>query len=199
MAERRKSGRATDDEELDREALTDDREPPDQDEQEAPGGVEPEPSGEGEPRLADEDEPRLADEGEPRLADEGEPRLADENEPRLADEDEPGLADEDESSANGRGTRRGRPAHGLTASEAAKTAMRQIVELTAKRAEGITRVQRTEDGWLIGVEVVEDRRIPSSADILATYEADIDADGELMSYQRVRRYARGRGDSSEES
>jgi hypothetical protein len=183
MAERRKSGRATDDEELDREALTDDREPPDQDEQEAPGGVEPEPSGEGEPRLADEDEPRLADEGEPRLADEG----------------EPGLADEDESSANGRGTRRGRPAHGLTASEAAKTAMRQIVELTAKRAEGITRVQRTEDGWLIGVEVVEDRRIPSSADILATYEADIDADGELMSYQRVRRYARGRGDSSEES
>jgi hypothetical protein len=199
MAERRKSGRATDDEELDREALTDDREPPDQDEQEAPGGVEPEPSGEGEPRLADEDEPRLADENEPRLADENEPRLADENEPRLADEDEPRLADEDESSANGRGTRRGRPAHGLTASEAAKTAMRQIVELTAKRAEGITRVQRTEDGWLIGVEVVEDRRIPSSADILATYEADIDADGELMSYQRVRRYARGRGDSSEES
>jgi hypothetical protein len=191
MAERRKSGRATDDEELDREALTDDREPPDQDEQEAPGGVEPEPSGEGEPRLADEGEPRLADEGEPRLADEGEPRLADEG--------EPGLADEDESSANGRGTRRGRPARGLTASEAAKTAIRQIVELTAKRAEGITRVQRTEDGWLIGVEVVEDRRIPSSADILATYEADIDADGELMSYQRVRRYARGRGDSSEES
>ena len=167
MAERRKSGRATDDEELDREALTDDREPPDQDEQEAPGGVEPEPSGENEPEPSGEGEPRLAD--------------------------------EDESSANGRGTRRGRPARGLTASEAAKTAMRQIVELTAKRAEGITRVQRTEDGWLIGVEVVEDRRIPSSADILATYEADIDADGELMSYQRVRRYARGRGDSSEES
>ncbi len=178
MVERRKSRRATDDEELDRDELIDEREPSDQDEQEAPGGVEPEPS--------------------------------DERAAELADAGGPELADADESSANGRGTRRGGPARrdrrharadksGLTASEAAKTALRQIVELTAKRAEGVTRVQRTEHGWLVGVEVVEDRRIPSSADILATYETNIDADGELMSYRRIRRYTRGRGDGSEES
>jgi len=162
MAERRRSRRATDDEELDRVELDD----------------EPEPSDEGESELAGEGEPELAGEAE--------------------------------SSANGRGSRGRRPARagtsrapdlhpsGLTAREAAKAALRQIVELTAKRAEGITAVQRTEDGWLIGVEVVEDRRIPSSADTLATYEATIDADGELMSYRRVRRYPRGRGDGSEE-
>ena len=50
----------------------------------------------------------------------------------------------------------------------------------------------TEDGWLVQVEVVEDRRIPSSADMLALYEAEIDGGGDLTSYRRMRRYAAGR-------
>jgi hypothetical protein len=65
--------------------------------------------------------------------------------------------------------------------------------------EGVTGVERTEDGWLAGIEVVEDRRIPSSADILATYEAALDTEGELLSYRRARRYPRGRGVDSRES
>ena len=83
-----------------------------------------------------------------------------------------------------------------TAREAAKAALRQVLELTSKPPESITGVQRTEDGWSVCFEVVEDRRIPSSADILATYESTIDSDGELMSYRRVRRYSRGRGNGS---
>jgi hypothetical protein len=86
-----------------------------------------------------------------------------------------------------------------TAREAARAALRQLVELTAKPPESITGVKRTNDGWSICFEVVEDRRIPSSADILATYEATIDSDGELMSFHRVRRYSRGRGDGNEVS
>jgi Gas vesicle synthesis protein GvpO len=82
----------------------------------------------------------------------------------------------------------------MTAGQAAKAALRQIAELTAKQPEGITGVERTKDGWTVGIELVEDQRIPSSADILATYETTIDADGELLSYLRVKRYARGRGD-----
>ena len=46
------------------------------------------------------------------------------------------------------------------------------------------------------MDVIEDRRIPSSTDILATYEAELDNDGELLSYRRVRRYSRGRGDNT---
>jgi hypothetical protein len=46
----------------------------------------------------------------------------------------------------------------------------------------------------VGVEVVEVSRIPDSADILAVYEARLDADGDLVSYRRVRRYARGQMD-----
>jgi hypothetical protein len=115
-------------------------------------------------------------------------RPAGRDEQEVVDEDttEPASPDEDEAVEED-----GSP---LTARQAARAALRQVVELTGKRAESITGVERREDGWTVSIEVVEDRRIPSSADILATYEAMIDGDGELMSYRRVRRYSRGRGD-----
>jgi hypothetical protein len=107
------------------------------------------------------------------------------------------------SGANGRQGVRQRPSPrrhpALTVKDAAKAALQQIVDLTAKPAETITGVERTEDGWTVGIEVVEDRRIPSSADILATYRAEMDQNGDLVSYHRVRRYPRGRGDSNEGS
>ena len=83
----------------------------------------------------------------------------------------------------------------LTANEAAREGLRQISELTGKRPEGVTGLERTDDGWVVGVEVVEDRRIPSSSDILAIYEAEFGTEGELVSYRRLQRYSRGRGDS----
>ena len=142
--------------------------------------------------VVEEDAPEAVD------RDEQEPLDEDEQEP-LDDEDEQELLDEDEPEPAGRGRdgngRAGRRRDSdLTAREAARAALRQVVELTGKDAESITDVDRTEEGWTIGVEVVEDARIPSSADILATYEARIDEDGELMSYRRTRRYSRGRGD-----
>lgn len=84
----------------------------------------------------------------------------------------------------------------LTAAQAGRQGLEQIADLTGKEPEGITGVERDEDGdgWKITVEVVEDRRIPSSSDILATYQTLIGPDGELASYRRVRRYSRGRGD-----
>lgn len=86
---------------------------------------------------------------------------------------------------------------GLTAAEAAQRGLRQIAELTGKETEGVTGVEPAEDGWIVGVEVVEDRRVPSSADLLATYQTELDISGEMLSYRRVRRYPRGRGDNGE--
>jgi hypothetical protein len=148
---------------------------------------------------ADRDQREMLDE-EPVAADEDELVDADEaGEPgdQVLDADEPEAADEDEPPGNGqrRPARRSRSA--MTAGEAAKAALREIAQLTAKEPEGVTGVERTEDGWTVGIELVEDQRIPSSADILATYEATVDADGELVSYRRVRRYARGRADAEE--
>ena len=55
-------------------------------------------------------------------------------------------------------------------------------------------VEPSGDGWLVTIDVVEDHRIPSSTDVLASYEAELGPDGDLIAYRRVRRYARGRGD-----
>jgi hypothetical protein len=86
--------------------------------------------------------------------------------------------------------------HGrLSAVQAGRAGLEQIAELTGRQPEGVTGVEPGEDGWIVSVEVVEDPRIPSSSDILATYETEFDLSGELLSYRRVRRYARGRGDS----
>ena len=87
----------------------------------------------------------------------------------------------------------------LSAPLAARAGLEQIVELTGKQAGGVTSLERVDDGWLVGVEVVEDRRIPSSSDILALYIAKLSGDGSLEGYHRARRYPRGRGDSGEVS
>jgi gas vesicle protein GvpO len=147
--------------------------------------------------LAEEpDDEELAADADEELAEEPEDELA-----MNADEDE--LVEEESTQADGndgRGTRR-RPRRadndGLTAAQAGQAALRQIAELTGKEAEGVTGVEPGEDGWVVGVEVVEDRRIPSSTDILATYETEISMDGDLLSYQRVKRYTRGRGDNGD--
>lgn len=80
------------------------------------------------------------------------------------------------------------------AAAAARAGLDGIIALTGKQAESVTAVEPAGEGWLIAVEVIEDQRVPSSADILATYEAELDGDGTLLAYRRTRRYARGRGD-----
>jgi Gas vesicle synthesis protein GvpO len=93
--------------------------------------------------------------------------------------------------ASNRGAKR------ITAAQAAQAGMRGLVDLIGKQPEGITSVEPSEDdGWLIGVEVIEDQRVPSSADVLAVYEAELDADGDLLSYRRISRYTRGSGDQT---
>jgi hypothetical protein len=84
----------------------------------------------------------------------------------------------------------------LTAAEVGRYGLEQIAELTGKDPEGVSGIEPAEDGWLVTVDVIEDHRIPSATDVLAMYETEIGPDGELISYRRVRRYARGRGDGT---
>ncbi|MEV0973125.1 gas vesicle protein GvpO [Microtetraspora glauca] len=85
----------------------------------------------------------------------------------------------------------------LTAATAGETGLRLISRLTAKETEAVTLVEPMGEGWVVHVEVVEDRRVPSSGDMLALYEAEMDGDGDLLSYRRVRRYRRGMIDDGE--
>jgi hypothetical protein len=81
--------------------------------------------------------------------------------------------------------------------DAAEAGLRQITDLTGREVQGVVSLEPAESGWVVGIEVVEDRRIPSSTDVLALYEAEIDADGDLLSYNRKRRYPRGKSDRGE--
>jgi len=73
----------------------------------------------------------------------------------------------------------------------AAEAAQQLVELTGRDVEGVTAMERTDDGWLVEVEVLEVRRIPDTTDVLGTYELTLDEDGEIDGYRRLRRYVRG--------
>jgi hypothetical protein len=85
----------------------------------------------------------------------------------------------------------------MPAREAAEVGLRQVADLTGREPQGVVSLEPAEDGWVVGVEVLEDRRIPSTADILALYEAEIDEGGDLIAYSRKRRYPRGKTDSGE--
>ncbi|MFI5718663.1 gas vesicle protein GvpO [Nocardia sp. NPDC051750] len=85
----------------------------------------------------------------------------------------------------------GRP---MTATAAASAAIEQLTALTSKSVEGVTSMEPLEDGRLVEIEVLEDHRIPSSSDMLALYEVEIDFDGNLLAYRRTARYARGSTD-----
>ena len=79
----------------------------------------------------------------------------------------------------------------MTGPRVAGEAVRQLLELTGKGAEGVIGLERTEDGWSVKIEVLELRRIPNTTDVLAIYEVTMDDDGELEGYRRLQRYVRG--------
>jgi len=87
----------------------------------------------------------------------------------------------------------------MTALTAGERGLRYIADLTVRDAEAVTLVEPADDGWTVHVEIVEDRRIPSSGDVLAVYEAELDEEGDLRSYRRLRRYRRGTSEIGEGS
>lgn len=70
----------------------------------------------------------------------------------------------------------------------------QLGELTGMTAESVSSFERTENGWVLRVEVLELARVPDTMSLLASYEVELDRRGELTGYRRLRRYERGRAD-----
>jgi Gas vesicle synthesis protein GvpO len=75
---------------------------------------------------------------------------------------------------------------------AARIAAENVLALTGRPPENVVSVARDEDGWQVGVEVLELRRIPDTTDILAIYEVAIDDNGEMVRCERAERYHRGK-------
>jgi hypothetical protein len=75
--------------------------------------------------------------------------------------------------------------------------MQQFAELTGRTPDSVTGARSLDgDGWSVLVDVVELERIPDSTSVLATYRVDLDNDGSITGYERLRRYTRGATDAT---
>ena len=83
------------------------------------------------------------------------------------------------------------PKPALTVVQVAQRAKQQLSQITGLEAATVSAVEAHEGGWKAYVNLVELRRVPSTSDVLATYEAITDAAGELVNYRRIRRFLRG--------
>jgi hypothetical protein len=75
----------------------------------------------------------------------------------------------------------------------------QLEDLLGRPVESVSSLERTHDGWVLALEVVELSRIPESTDVLASYEMELDDDLNLRRYQQARRYHRGRADRGDDA
>lgn len=73
--------------------------------------------------------------------------------------------------------------------------MPTVADIGRKAREGLSQVtgleigstldiEKSEEGWLVTMEMVEKHSIPEQMDILARYEATLDDDGELLEFKR---------------
>jgi hypothetical protein len=83
----------------------------------------------------------------------------------------------------------------LTGAEAVRSAREALQELTGKEPETVSGLSRDDDGsWTISLDVVELSRVPSTTDVLATYEIALDREGELVDMHRAKRYLRNQSE-----
>ncbi|WP_367319871.1 gas vesicle protein [Streptomyces sp. HUAS ZL42] len=89
----------------------------------------------------------------------------------------------------------GREEASSSPTELLRNARSQLTELTGMTAESVSSFERTEIGWTLEIEVLELERVPDTMSLLASYRVDLDPDGQLTGYRRIRRYERGRADA----
>lgn len=80
------------------------------------------------------------------------------------------------------------------AAQAMRSAAGSLQELLGRAPESVSALRRTDDGWEADVEVLELERVPETTSVLGSYHVTLDRDGELVGYERTRRYTRGQID-----
>ncbi|MCA6093253.1 gas vesicle protein [Streptomyces sp. SCA3-4] len=82
----------------------------------------------------------------------------------------------------------------VAATEAMRSAVEQLTELLGRQPESVSSLKPTEEGWQARVEVVEVERIPETTSVMASYDVVLDPAGQLLAYERGRRYTRAQTD-----
>lgn len=82
--------------------------------------------------------------------------------------------------------------------EIVRRAREQMEELFGKPVEDVSGIARNGSrGWVVHVELLELPRIPDTTSLLGSYEAHLDANGNLVDAKRLRRYARNHVDPTQ--
>jgi hypothetical protein len=122
---------------------------------------------------------------------------------QLDSEEQPEAREQDpeaEPEVNERRQEEEEPVSGAEAGDARAAldnARELLEELHGKPVEAASSLERTHEGWVVALEVVELSRVPESTDILASYEVELDDDLNFRRYEQVRRYHRGSAERSE--
>jgi len=74
--------------------------------------------------------------------------------------------------------------------ELVTTATESLGRLTGREIDTVSGIRATDDGYRVTVEVVELSRMPTTTDVLATYEVDVNAGGHVTGFARSHRYCR---------
>lgn len=82
----------------------------------------------------------------------------------------------------------------VSAGEAMRSASQQLSELLGRAPESVSSLKPTDQGWEADVEVVELERIPQTSSVMASYHVVLDPEGQLLAYERGRRYTRAQVD-----
>ncbi|MFJ7966486.1 gas vesicle protein [Streptomyces sp. NPDC096324] len=80
------------------------------------------------------------------------------------------------------------------AAHAIRSAVEQLHTLLGRAPESVSAIRPTDDGWEADVEVLELERVPETTSVMATYRVTLDKKGDLVAYERKRRYTRGQID-----
>jgi hypothetical protein len=80
--------------------------------------------------------------------------------------------------------------NGVGAERLGERVMNSLAKLVGCPTEGVTGFRRTDEGWVLTVEVLEVERVPETTDVMASYQVETDRDGGIVSFDRRRRYLR---------
>jgi len=74
----------------------------------------------------------------------------------------------------------------LNMAEVIQKARSELNNLTGLEISSTLSAVRDDDAWLVTIEVIEKHSIPDGMDILATYEARLDSDGNMLEFKRTK-------------
>ena len=78
----------------------------------------------------------------------------------------------------------------MTMSELILKTKEQMGAITGLAPETVSRLDRAEHGWRLGIDMLEHSSIPRTQDLLASFEVTIDEEGNIQCWRRTGRFVR---------